>query len=144
MGNVQKSIAELQDKIVDDFLAIGDPLSQYEYLLEFAASLPKLDAQNKIDENLVEGCQSRVWLILECKNDRLSLTADSDTLIVRGILNLLIEILDGQSCSEVAAADLYFLREANLMMTFNEARRKGIGSAIASIKAYAASQTNLG
>ena len=94
--NEPRSIEERQDDIVADFLSIDDPLSQYEYLLEFAAALPALDEAQKTDENLVEGCQSQVWLVLEDRGGRLGLQADSDTLIVRGVLQLLVQVVDGQ------------------------------------------------
>lgn len=138
MESVRNAINELQDKIVNDFQSIGDPLSQYEYLLEFAGSLPALPAQDKVDENLVEGCQSQVWLVMAAKDGKLALSADSDTLIVRGILHLLIDVLDGQPLADVAAVDVYFPQKADLMMTFNDSRRKGIGSTIAAIKRFAA------
>lgn len=138
MESVRNAINELQDKVVDDFQSIGDPLSQYEYLLEFAGSLPALPAQDKADDNLVEGCQSQVWLVMAAEDGRLVLAADSDTLIVRGILHLLIDVLGGQRLTDVAAADIYFLQKADLMMTFNDSRRKGIGSTVATIKRFAA------
>ncbi len=138
MDPAQRTINELQDKVVEDFLSIGDPLSQYEYLLEFAGTLPELPAKAKTDDNLVEGCQSQVWLCMGVESGRLALAADSDTLIVRGILHLLINVLGGQRLADVAEADVYFLEKADLMMTFNDARRKGIGSTVATIKRFAA------
>lgn len=137
-----EGIDELQDGVVDDFQSIGDPLSQYEYLLEYAATLPPMDPAKKVDENLVEGCQSQVWLDLGQENGRLTLAAESDTLIVRGILHLLIKVLAGQRCEDVAAADITFLERADLMMTFNDDRRKGIGFTIATIRSFAADHAN--
>ena len=136
--NEPRSIEERQDDIVADFLSIDDPLSQYEYLLEFAAALPALDEAPKTDENLVEGCQSQVWLVLEDRGGRLGLQADSDTLIVRGVLQLLVQVVDGQPLEDVAQATIDFPARADLMATFNDARRKGVGSIIATIKAFAA------
>ena len=136
--NEPRSIEERQDDIVADFLSIDDPLSQYEYLLEFAAALPALDEAQKTDENLVEVCQSQVWLVLEDRGGRLGLQADSDTLIVRGVLQLLVQVVDGQPLEDVAQATIDFPARADLMATFNDARRKGVGSIIATIKAFAA------
>ena len=136
--NEPRSIEERQDDIVADFLSIDDPLSQYEYLLEFAAALPALDEAQKTDENLVEGCQAQVWLVLEDRGGRLGLQADSDTLIVRGVLQLLVQVVDGQPLEDVAQATIDFPARADLMATFNDARRKGVGSIIATIKAFAA------
>jgi cysteine desulfuration protein SufE len=131
------TINERQDEIVDEFLSIGDLLSQYEYLIEFAASLPSLEEGLKNNENLVKGCQSQAWLVMKLDNGRLSLQADSNTLIVRGILYLLIDVLDGQQSEDVATASIYFLEKAELMTTFSASRRQGIGSIIASIKQFA-------
>ncbi len=138
MAQDKDTIDDLQNEIVEDFTSIGDPLSQYELLLQVAASLPTLDDALKIDENLVKGCQSQVWLILGAEDGRLSMVADSDTLIVRGILSLLITVLDGQPFEDVAASDIRFIGEADLMLTFNDERRKGIGTIIGNIKRFAA------
>lgn len=136
-GEHENALDTLQDEIVQDFASIGDLLSQYEYLLEYAASLPVMDNEEKSEKNLVEGCQSRVWLSMAAINGRFSLRADSDTLIIKGILHLLINVLDGRRLEEVAKATIYFPEKAGLMATFDEARRKGIGSVIASIRCFA-------
>ena len=120
---MEPSINQIQDEIVEEFLSIGDPLSQYEYLLE--------------DENLVKGCTSKAWLAMENCEGHLSLEAASDTLIIRGILCLLIDVLDGQPLKEVAEADLYFLEKAQLMSTFTSSRRQGIGSVVQTIREFA-------
>jgi len=133
----KRTINQQQDDIVEDFLSIGDPLSQYEYLIEFATALPALDEASKVDENLVKDCQSRAWLVMENRADAHSVKADSDTLIVRGVLELLIEVLDGRPLREVAEADIYFPEKAELMTTFSASRRQGIGSIIATIKRFA-------
>ncbi|MDO5117162.1 MAG: SufE family protein [Eggerthellaceae bacterium] len=133
----KRTINQQQDDIVEDFLSIGDPLSQYEYLIEFATALPALDEAFKVDENLVKDCQSRAWLVMENCAGALSIKADSDTLIVRGVLELLIEVLDGRPLREVAEADIYFPEKAELMTTFSASRRQGIGSIIATIKRFA-------
>ena len=131
------SIDKLQEDIVEDFLSIGDPFSQYEYLIEFAASLPHLSEELKTEDNLVKGCQSRAWLVMEACNGNISLKADSDTLIVRGILHLLINVLDGQALYAVANADLFFLEKADLMATFTASRRSGIESIVKAIRQFA-------
>ena len=131
------SIDETQQQIIDEFASIGDPLSQYEYLLEFSAELPTLPASNKTDDNLVKGCQSRAWLILGNRNGAISIKADSETLIIRGVLFLLIEALDGQPLAEVARADIRFLEEANLMDTFTSSRRDGVHKIVERIVSYA-------
>lgn len=136
-AHARRTIDQQQDDIVDDFLSIGDPLSQYEYLIEFAAALPTLDEAFKTDEHLVKDCQSRAWLVLENHSGALSIKADSDTLIVRGVLELIIELLDGRPLRDVARAEIYFPEKAELMTTFSASRRQGIGSIIATIKRFA-------
>lgn len=137
MKPATRTVDELQDAIVGDFLSIGDPLSQYEYLLEFAGALPRLGPAAKTDDRLVAGCQSRVWLAMEAKGGRLAIEADSDTLIVRGVLYLLIEVLGGQRLEDVSSADIYFLEKAEVMSTFGDDRRRGIGSTVAAIQRFA-------
>lgn len=134
---MEPSINQIQDEIVEEFLSIGDPLSQYEYLLEYAGALQPMNDLLKTDENLVKGCTSKAWLAMENCEGHLSLEAASDTLIIRGILCLLIDVLDGQPLKEVAEADLYFLEKAQLMSTFTSSRRQGIGSVVQTIREFA-------
>lgn len=137
------SIDEIQQQIIDEFASIGDPLSQYEYLLEFSAELPELPASDKTDDNLVKGCQSRAWLILGKRNGAISIKADSETLIIRGVLFLLIEALDGQPLAEVARADIRFLEDANLLDTFTASRRDGIHKVVESIASFACAHAGI-
>ena len=134
MEPAKKTIDELQDQIVEDFQSIGDPLSQYEYLLEFAGTLPELPAEYKVDENLVEGCQSRVWLRMGAEGGCLSLAADSDTLIVRGILSLMVSLLDGRTACEIGAANIAFIEKTDLKAAFSDDRLNGFTSICATIK----------
>lgn len=131
-------IDDAQERVISEFRAIDDPLGQYECLLGYAAALSPLDSDLKTDDNLVEGCQSRVWLSLDCDDGLFAMRADSDTLIIRGVLYLLGEVLSGQPCVEVARAELTFLERAELTATFDSARRKGVASVIAGIQRFAA------
>ena len=132
-----QSINDIQDAIVAEFKSIDDPLFQYEYLLEYSGALNRLDDEMKRDEDLVEGCQSRVWLRLRVEDETFFMDADSDTLIVCGVLALIERVVNGQPGGEVAKADLYFLNDSDLMFTFDDTRRKGIGSVVAAIKEFA-------
>ncbi|MBQ3300936.1 MAG: SufE family protein [Eggerthellaceae bacterium] len=132
-----QSINDIQDAIVAEFKSIDDPLFQYEYLLEYSGALNRLDDEMKRDEDLVEGCQSRVWLRLRVEDETFFMDADSDTLIVCGVLALIERVVNGQPVGEVAKADLYFLNDSDLMFTFDDTRRKGIGSVVAAIKEFA-------
>ncbi len=95
---------------------------------------PSIDERQK---DIIEGCQSHAWLIMEASNGNISLRADSDTLIVRGILHLLINVLDRQTLYDIASAKLTFLDEAGLMTTFNASRRQGVGSIVSTIQQFA-------
>lgn len=138
------TIAQQQDTIIEDFLTIGDPLSQYEYLIEFAAALPALDETLKTDDHLVKDCQSQAWLVLENRDGALSLQADSDTLIVRGVLELLIELLDGRPLAAVADAVIDFPEKAQIMTTFSASRRQGVASMVKQIQGFARQECGRG
>ena len=137
---IVKTINEVQDEIIAEFRSVGDPFSQYELLIDYSIGLEKLEEERCADDLLVEGCQSNVWLSMSREGGAFRLDASSDTLIICGILALLEMIFDNQSCEDVACADVYFLEEADLMMTFNSERRKGIGSAIEVMQKYAAGE----
>lgn len=130
------SIDDIQQEIVDEFTAIDDALSEYELLLQYAASLPKMEAEAMDASHLVDGCQSKVWLKLERQDARLSIEAESDTLIIRGILCLLIKVLDKQPCAAIAKCNLFFLEKANLLITFDDTRAAGIRAIEHTIKKY--------
>ncbi len=136
----ESSIDKQQDDIVRRFQSIGDPLSQYEYLIEFASKLEPMDENSKTDENLVKGCQSKAWLSLENRDGFLRMQAASDTLIIRGVLYLLREVLDGKPLQDVAAATIYFPEKADIVATFSSSRRSGVKSLIATIQDFARKQ----
>ena len=126
--NEPRSIEERQDDIVAEVpLPSTTPLSRYEYLLEFAAALPALDEAQKTDENLVEGCQSQVWLVLEDRGGRLGLQATPTPSSSAACCQLLVQVVDGQPLEDVAQATIDFPARADLMATFNDARRKVSG-----------------
>ncbi len=133
-----KTIPEIQDGIVDDFMQIGESFDQYAYLVEIACQLPPMKPCQKIERNLVRGCQSHVWLDITVQNGVFSFDADSDTLILKGILSLLRDMLNGQPTSAVAGATIDFLQRTCVMSNFNADRQKGIGYVIAALQARAA------
>lgn len=132
------SIREKEQRFIDDFNDIGDSFDQYAYLIELSCLLPPLAEELKTDENVVEGCQSTVWLDIHTDGGVFKFASDSNTLIVKGVLYILQEILNGQPAAEVAAAKLTFLRDTAIMDTFESSRQKGLGYVIAKLQETAA------
>jgi len=129
-----KNIEEKQLSIVDDFMMMGDGFSKYSYLVELSGLLPPMDKTKKTEDNLVRGCQSRVWLAAGVENGRFYFEADSDTFIIKGVLYLLREVLWGQPAKDVAEAKLDFLGKADITATFNADRQKGIGYVVKTLR----------
>lgn len=132
------TIDEIQEKIVADFEELGDSFDQYAYLIEISAAHEGLSDGDKTPERLVEGCQSRVWLKISTEGGIFSFSSDSDTLIVKGVLELLQQMLNGQTCADVSRAEVTFLQRTAIMDTFESDRQKGIGYVIRQLKKAAA------
>lgn len=131
-----KSIREIQDGITDDFLSMGDGFEQYAYLIELSCMLPGLPESKKTEEAAVEGCQSGVWLDMSVKDGAFYLEADSNTLIVRGVLYLLRQLFNGQRPCDVAEAKIDLFERTRIMDTFETERRKGLGFVVEKIKSF--------
>lgn len=125
-----------QDSVIDEFSQFTDWSDRYEYLIDLGKALPPLDVKYKTDFHLVKGCQSKVWLHAEVKEDRLFLSADSDTVITKGIIALLIRVLGGQKLAEIEQADLYFIDAIGLKSHLSPTRSNGLTSMIQLIKSY--------
>ena len=136
-------IDEKQAKIAQDFQGLGDGFEQYAYLIELSVALPPLPEEKKTDDRLVKGCQSHVWLDLRVEDGALSFDADSDTLILKGVLYLLREIFNGEPPGAVAAAKVRFLEQTEIMATFDADRQKGIGYIIQQIQRFAAAHNGV-
>ena len=131
-------IDELQQGIVDDFTMMGDGFGQYAYLIELSVTLPALPEEKKTEDRVVKGCQSHVWLDTRVENGLFSFDADSDTLILKGVLVLLQSIFNGQKAEEVAGAKVWFFEKTEIMATFDADRQKGIGYIIQTLQKAAA------
>jgi cysteine desulfuration protein SufE len=131
------TINEIQDEIVEDFSMFEDWNDKYEYLIDYGKSLPLIDEKYKTEEYRIHGCQSRVWLFGEVKDGILNFKADSDAIITKGIVGLLIKVLSGHSPQEVIDSDLYFLRKIGLQEHLSPTRANGLVSMIKQIKTYA-------
>jgi cysteine desulfuration protein SufE len=136
-GGRPQSIEAVQDEIVAEMEGLEDGLSRYEYLVEVGRSLVVPDAEVRTDEHAVAGCQSRVWIRAELRDGRLRLTADSDALITRGIVALLLRVLDGRPPREILEADLYFLDRTGLRAQLSPARANGLGAMLQRIRSNA-------
>jgi len=131
------TIKEIQEEIIDEFSMFEDWMERYEYIIELGKSLPLIDEQFKIDENLIVGCQSKVWLHSEIKNDKLKFTADSDAILTKGIVAILLRVFNNQKPKDILDAELYFIDEIGLKEHLSPTRANGLVSMIKQIKLYA-------
>lgn len=131
------TINEIQDEIIEEFSMFEDWMDRYALLIELGNSLEKLDDKYKVDNNLIEGCQSRVWLQADYDNDKIHFRADSDAVIVKGIIALLIKVLSERTPSEIIEADLYFIERIGLKEHLSPTRSNGLVSMIKQMRFYA-------
>ncbi|HIN38665.1 MAG TPA: SufE family protein [Flavobacteriales bacterium] len=131
------TINERQDEIIEDFSLFDDWMGKYEHLIEFGKSLPLLNKEHKIEENEVKGCQSKVWLHTECKDGKIYFTADSNAIITKGIIGLLVHILSGQKPEEIINNELYFIDKIGLKEHLTPLRSNGMVSMVKQMKMYA-------
>lgn len=130
-------IKDIQQEIVEEFSVFGDWMEKYEYLIELGRNLPLISDSEKTEERLIKGCQSRVWLTCEVKDGRLYFKADSDAIITKGIISLLIRVYNGQKAEDILAADEGFLETIGLRENLSPTRANGLVSMIRTIKGYA-------
>ncbi len=132
------TINELQDEVIEEFSALDDWIDRYQLLIDLGNELAPLPENDKIEQNLIDGCQSRVWLRATLSPDGLLLfAAESDALIVKGIAALLIRVLSGHTPQEVAGADLYFIDRIGLREHLSPTRSNGLLAMLRQMKAYA-------
>lgn len=131
------TIKEIQDEIVDDFSMFDDWIQRYEYIIELGKSLPLIDPQYQVEQNLIKGCQSQVWLYAELKEDKIFFTANSDAILTKGIIAILIRVFSGQKAEDILNADMAFIDEIGLKEHLSPTRANGLVSMIKQIKMYA-------
>ena len=131
------TIQETQDEIIADFELFGDWMDKYEYIIQLGKELPMIDAQYKTEANLIKGCQSRVWMHAEIRDGKLFFTADSDAVITKGLVSLVIKVLSGQTPAAIVESDLYFVDAIGLSSHLSPTRSNGLLSMIKQIKLYA-------
>ena len=122
------TLEEKQQEIIDEFAIYDDWMDKYEYIIELGKELPIISDENKTNDKLIEGCQSRVWLNTTVENGKMSFTADSDAIITKGIIGLLIRVLNDETPKEVATSDLRFIKEIGLHEHLSPTRSNGLAS----------------
>jgi len=132
------SINDKQDEIVEEFELFDQWMDKYEYIIDLGKKLPIIDDAFKKEENLIPGCQSRVWLHARMENDAVEFTADSDAIITKGIIALLIRVLSGESPQSVATSDLYFIDRIGLKEHLSPTRSNGLVSMVNKLKSIGA------
>jgi cysteine desulfuration protein SufE len=131
------TIKEIQNEIIDEFSMFDDWMQRYEYIIELGKSLPLIKEEYKTDENLIKGCQSKVWLQGEQKDDKIVFTADSDAILTKGIIAILIRAFSNQKAEDIIKADTDFIDEIGLKEHLSATRANGLVSMIKNIKMYA-------
>jgi cysteine desulfuration protein SufE len=131
------TINEKQDGIIEEFNAFDDWMDRYQILIDLGNELPPLDEKYKTDQNLIEGCQSRVWLQADYPDGKIVFQAESDALIVKGIITLLVKVLSGHTPDEILNADLYFIDKIGLKEHLSPTRSNGLLSMVKQIRMYA-------
>lgn len=131
------TIQEIQEEIVDEFAMFDDWMQRYEYIIELGKTLPLIDEQYKVEENLIRGCQSQVWLHAEKQDGKIVFTADSDAILTKGIIAILIRTFSNQKPENVMSADMSFIDEIGLKEHLSPTRANGLVSMMKQIKLYA-------
>ena len=138
------TIKEIQEEIIDEFSMFDDWMGRYEYIIDLGKSLPLINDTYKLDENLIKGCQSKVWLYSELQEDTINFTADSDAILTKGIVALLLRVYSEQKPEDILIAETSFIDEIGLKEHLSPTRANGLVSMIKQLKMYAiAYQTQL-
>jgi cysteine desulfuration protein SufE len=133
------TIEQKQQEIIDEFGIYDDWMEKYEYIIELGKDLPLIDPEKKTEDRPIEGCQSRVWLDATVDNNKIQLTADSDAIITKGIIGLLIRVLDNETPEDIVRSDLHFISDIGLQEHLSPTRANGLVSMVKKIKILALS-----
>jgi len=137
------TINETQDEIIDEFSLFDDWEGKYEYIIDIGKKLPPLEEQHKKEDNIIKGCQSRVWLHAGIRNDKILFKGDSDAVIVKGLIGLLIKVLSDHTPEEIANADLYFIDRIGMTQHLAQTRANGLFSMLKQMKLYAVAYASI-
>lgn len=128
---------EIQDRIIDEFAVFDEWLDKYEYLIELSDTLPAIDPQHRTDEYVIKGCQSRVWVDARMEDGKVFFSADSDAIITKGIIALLIRVLNGRAPQQILDTELYFIDAIGLSENLSPTRSNGLLAMIKQMRMYA-------
>ena len=131
------TINEIQDEIIEEFSGFDDWMDKYQLLIDLGNDLEPLDEKYKTEQNLIDGCQSRVWLVAGFADNKINFQAESDALIVKGIVSLLIRVLSGHTPQEILDADLYFIEDIGLKEHLSPTRSNGLVAMVKQMRLYA-------
>lgn len=131
------TINEAQDEVIEEFAGFSDWMDKYQMLIDLGSELEPLDSRYKTEQNLIDGCQSRVWLQADYDGSVITFTAESDALIVKGIIALLIRVLSGHTPEEILSSDLYFIERIGLKDHLSPTRSNGLLAMVKQIRMYA-------
>lgn len=131
------SIQEIQQEIVDEFSMFDDWMQRYEYMIDLGKNLPLIDESLKTEDRIIKGCQSKVWVNADLQNDKIAFTADSDAIITKGIIAILIRAWSGQKPADIIAANTDFIDQIGLKEHLSPTRANGLVSMIKQLKMYA-------
>jgi len=134
------TIKEIQEEIIDEFAMFDDWMERYEYLIDLGKSLSIIDEQYKLEENIIKGCQSKVWLHSKLNGNKISYTADSDAILTKGLVALLLRVFTDQTPQDILAANTDFIDEIGLKEHLSPTRANGLVSMLKQIKLYAIAQ----
>lgn len=132
-----ETINELQDEIIEEFNGFDDWMDKYQLLIDLGNEQEELDAKYKTDDNLIDGCQSRVWLQADLVDGKIIFQAESDALIVKGIISLLIKVVSGHTPDEILDSDLYFIEKIGLKEHLSPTRSNGLLAMVKQMRMYA-------
>ena len=135
-------IKEIQDDIVEEFALFEDWMQKYEYMIELGKSIDLIDSKNKVDSNLIKGCQNKLWLFAELKNGKIIFSADSEAIITKGIAAILLRVFSNQTPFDVLNSDLKYIDEIGLKEHLSPTRANGLVSMIKQMKYYALAFSN--
>lgn len=131
------TIKEIQEEIVDEFAMFDDWMERYEYIIDLGKNLALIDEAYKTEDNIIKGCQSKVWVYAEKQDDKIIFTADSDAILTKGIIAILIRVFSNQKAEDILNADMSFIDEIGLKEHLSPTRANGLVSMIKKIKMYA-------
>ncbi|MBD1425979.1 SufE family protein [Sphingobacterium arenae] len=131
------TINEIQDELIEDFAFYQDWMEKYEYIIQLGKEVPLIKEEYKRDDYIIKGCQSKVWLYPELRDGKVYFTADSDAIITKGLVSLMVKVLSGHTPKEIAQTELYFIDEIGLKEHLSPTRANGLLSMVKQMKLYA-------